>query len=86
MYVKCMFNPNPTGNFSGDVKITRPVVFISTLMFFPAYEMLGYAVISALGRYSSGIILSTPITYGASAGTSFDNVPAHFMYTACPLL
>lgn len=81
MYVKCMFKPNPMGKVSGDVKITRPVVLISTFMFFPANEMLGYAVMSALGRYFSGIMLSTPITYPAFAGTSFSNVPAHFMYT-----
>lgn len=79
MYVKCMFKPKPMGRDSDDVNITRPVVLISIFMFFPANEILGYAVISALGRYSSGIMLSTPITYPAFAGTSFSNVPAHFM-------
>ena len=85
MYAKCIFNPNPAGSVSGDVKITRPVVLISIFIFFPANEILGYAVISALGRYSSGIMLSTPTTYPAFAGTSFSNVPAHFMYMVCPL-
>ena len=62
MYVKCIFKPNPIGSFSGLVKITRPDVKISTFIFLPPNEILGYATIFAFGLNASGIMLSTPTT------------------------
>lgn len=41
IYATCIFTPNPTSNFPGDVNVTLPFAPIKTLIVLPPNDMIG---------------------------------------------